>query len=289
METIGQQKLWSFLDGSTNAKVVSASTTRSDKGHCVSSFVDLATKIAELQFRNSDYVLLFRGQAHDYRNLKGFTSLKPSLFRSSKGNPSQSVLQQRYSQLESAERHLASTYARYGYLGKQRLQRTKLVRWAILQHYEVCPTPLLDVTHSLRIAASFATHGATDDAYLYVLGLPYLGGGMTASAEAGLQAVRLSSVCPPSAVRPHLQEGYLLGEYPEMSGFQQKELYRHYEIDFGRRLIAKFRFDPTKFWSDKYFPLVEAAALYPSKDQDPLLRLSLEVKHSMLGHGNDIG
>jgi len=30
------------------------------------------------------------------------------------------------------------------------------VCWAILQHYGVCDTPLVDLTHSLRVAASFA-------------------------------------------------------------------------------------------------------------------------------------
>ncbi|BEU25801.1 FRG domain-containing protein [Paraburkholderia caribensis] len=281
MEMIGQQKLWTFLDGKPGAQTASVTTARTGPGHRVRSFVELATKIAELQFRNNDYVLLFRGQGRDYRNQKGLTSLKTSLFRGSRGNPGEGTLQRRFEILESAERLLSSIYAREEHLGKHRLARTRLVRWAILQHYEVCPTPLLDVTHSLRIAASFATHGAANESFIFVLGVPYLGGGMTASAEAGLQAIRLSSVCPPSAVRPHLQEGYLLGEYPEMSGFQQKTLYPHFEMDFGRRLIAKFRFDPREFWSDPNFPLVEAAALYPSKEHDPLLRLSLEIKDAL--------
>ena len=43
--------------------------------------------------------------------------------------------------------------------------------------------------------------------------------------------IRLASVCPPEAVRPHIQEGYLLGEYPEIADYEQKALYPHYEID----------------------------------------------------------
>ena len=50
---------------------------------------------------------------------------------------------------------------------------------------------------------------------------------ITAIAEAGLQIIRLSSVCPPSVVRPHIQEGYLLGEYPEMTGPTQKQHYKN--------------------------------------------------------------
>lgn len=37
-----------------------------------------------------------------------------------------------------------------------RLKRQRILHWSILQHYEVSATPLLDVTHSLPIAASFA-------------------------------------------------------------------------------------------------------------------------------------
>jgi hypothetical protein len=32
-----------------------------------------------------------------------------------------------------------------------------------------------------------------------------------------------------------------------MTGIDQKQHYRHYEIDFGRRLIAKFKFKPRTF------------------------------------------
>jgi hypothetical protein len=162
-----------------------------------------------------------------------------------------------------------------------RLRRHRILRWSILQHYEVCTTPLLDVTHSIRIAASFASLAEKETAYLFGLGVPNLSGAITASAEAGLQIVRLSSVCPPSAVRPHLQEGYLLGEYPEMAGYEQKENYFNYEIDFGRRLVAKFAFSPSSFWKNDNFPKVAKTALYPSAKNDPLYQLALGVKEQL--------
>ncbi len=40
-----------------------------------------------------------------------------------------------------------------------------MLRWAILQHYEVCRTPLLDVTQS--IAASFASMVNGDERYVF--------------------------------------------------------------------------------------------------------------------------
>ena len=68
--------------------------------------------------------------------------------------------------------------------------------------------------------------GGKTQAFLFVIGVPNLSGAITASAEAGLQIIRLSSVCPPTALRPHIQEGYLLGEYPDMVNYDQKEQYR---------------------------------------------------------------
>jgi len=254
MDTLGQQDLWSFYDDTEEAQNVEKVTTvRRAKGHHVSSFLELATKIAELHFRNREHVLMFRGQSSDHRNDKSNTTLKPSLFRPELGGPTlpdADTLTARFEKLKRAERDLVRRYRSAGMLGVERLQRHRILRWAILQHYEVCPTPLLDVTHSLRIAASFASQDMPENAFLYVLAVPNLSGAITASAEANLQIVRLASVCPPAAVRPHIQEGYLLGEYPDMSDYNQKELYGHFEIDFGRRLLAKFRFDPNTFlWS----------------------------------------
>ena len=283
METIGQQKIWSYFGRQRTATVAKNTLVRSASGHRVTSFMELATKIAELQFMNRDYVLLFRGQSADHRNVKDNTTLKPSLFRPGKsgGNPKPDELELRFDTLQLAEEELLRRYKAQKFLGVDRLTRHRILRWSILQHYEVCPTPLLDVTHSIRIAASFASVGAKANAFIYVIGVPNLSGAITASAEGGLQIVRLSSVCPPSAVRPHIQEGYLLGEYPELSNFKQKEHYAHYEIDFGRRLVAKFSFDPTKFWASREFPRVSEQALYPPAADDPLHKVALEVKASV--------
>jgi FRG domain len=167
-------------------------------------------------------------------------------------------------------------------LGIDRLKRHRIIRWAILQHYQVCATPLIDVTHSLRIAASFASnkHDA-GEAFVFIFGVPNISGAVTASSEAGLQIIRLSSACPPDAVRPHIQEGYLLGEYPEITDFTQKSHYRYYEMDFGRRLVAKFSFDPKVFWKSKNYTPAPDAALYPAEHRDPLLQIASDIKSAV--------
>jgi hypothetical protein len=243
--------------------------------------MELATKVAALQFENRDFVLMFRGQNVDLRNHAGNTTLKPRLLRHEsdpKKIPDPAILAQRFAKLMAAEELLVHEYKLRRLRGIQRLERQRILRWSILQHYQICDTPLLDVSQSLRVAASFAAHEATDSAYIFVLGVPHISGAITASAEAGLQVVRLASVCPPSAVRPHIQEGYLLGEYPEFSSVEQKQLYKSYEVDFGRRLIAKFQFDPKKFWDrSATFPRIPRAALYPPSSHDPMCELAAAI------------
>jgi hypothetical protein len=286
MNEVSENKIWSYFESpQREARIIKRSTdVRKAEGHRVKSYIELATKVADLQFRNRDLVLMFRGQRGDYGNMQGNTSLKASLFRSEPGTrqpPDAGVIQDRFNLLQRAEDELGRRYQQSQLPGKERIQRYRILRWAILQHYEVCPTPLLDVTHSLRVACSFATMDAKKDAYLFVLGVPNLAGAITASAEAGLQIIRLASVCPPSALRPHFQEGYLLGEYPELLNYDQKKLLEHYEIDFGLRLIAKFKFDAKKLWADENFPSVPKIALYPTHSEDPLLRLADQVKQAI--------
>jgi hypothetical protein len=251
------------------------------EAHYVNNYLELATKVANLQYKNPDYVLLFRGQDDDYKNQSKRTTLKPSLFRSIKGTskaPDLACLSKRFEYLKNTEDLLVQQYTdNKSFAGKENLKKYRILRWSILQHYEICFTPLLDVTHSLRVAASFASGKKVEYAYLYVLGVPNISGSITANIESGLQIVRLSSACPPNAVRPHIQEGYLLGEYPDMPDLNQKLHYQSYEIDFGRRLITKFKFKPSTFWDKENFPQIKHNALYPD-DHDPLFEMAQKIK-----------
>jgi hypothetical protein len=282
VKTIAEEQLITFLDRK-KIGVQTCFAVRKSHGSPVKDFLDLATKVAHLSFSNPNYVLLYRGQRQDFKrtNHKGiaYSTLKPTLFRGA-SNPSSTELRRRFETLKRAEEELLLLYERKHFPDVERLQRQQILRWAIIQHYEICPTPLLDVTNSLRIAVSFASDHATGDAFVLILGVPNLSGAITASAEAGLQIVRLSSVCPPAAVRPHIQEGYLLGEYPEMTGYDQKQFYAHYEIDFGRRLLAKFKFNVRTFWKNSDFPRIERAALYPDEN-DPLFELAQSIRQRL--------
>ena len=283
MEIIGTPDVWSFLDHLAESRLSSNEEVRSSLGHAVDSYLVLAKRMAELQFRNPGHVLLFRGQQEDHRDLNNRTTLKPRIFRPRTGidaPPAPDRLAARFELLGRAEELLSDRYHdEVERLGKHLIRRFRIVRWAILQHYEVCRTPLLDVTHSLRIAASFASlDNSTNQAYLFVLGVPNVSGAITVNAESGLQIIRLASVCPPSAMRPHLQDGYLLGEYPDMVNFDQKRHYPADEVDFGLRLLAKFTFDPQSFWHSPDFPRVERPALYPNNKNDPIFDLTDAIR-----------
>jgi hypothetical protein len=282
MDTIGLQDLWTFKDFGGHAEVSNCRAVRTSDGHRVADYLELAAKIAELQFRNRDYVLFYRGQKCDWHT-KGQkhtgSTLRPTIFRSPEARNDHHWLSERFARLKQHEEALVRNFQNLNVIGIDEIAKYRILRWAIIQHYEINPTPLLDVTQSLRIAASFASHqNNTNDAYLYVLGVPNVSGAITASAEAGLQTIRLASVCPPTAMRPHIQEGYLLGEYPEIGDIDQKNNYALHEVDFGKRLVAKFRFNPKAFWTKSgQFQAVGPMALYPSEKHDPLYAMAKKM------------
>lgn len=240
---------------------------RADPGFSITSFSQLVNCVAKLAFNNREHVLLFRGQKHEFKTVDDhLTVIKPSIFRSWPNEDRNATLPSKFKKLKRAEQLLLDEWDEQELEDNAHIARHRIIRWAILQHYEICATPLLDVTHSLRVAASFAKRNSIQQyGFLYVLAAPQLSGAITASAEAGLQILRLSSICPPSARRPHYQEGYLLGEYPDFQAVDDKHNYKYYELDFCRRLIAKFHLQfAHHLWDDPDFPLLRRTALFPS-------------------------
>lgn len=285
MKTLGKTELYAYFDdNSTGPTAAAQADIWRGPGHPVISYTDLLCKLAEVQYLNPDYVLMLRGQKVNYTAPLGHSLLKPSIFRSKDGKyPGQQVLRDRFARLRFAEKALVGNADAYLFHDPiQRIKRFRIIRWAILQHYEVLETPLLDVTTSVRISASFACSSANSEAFVFVLAVPNVSSAVTSSAEAGIQIIRLASVCPPGAMRPHVQEGYLLGEFPEIDTFEQKENFAYGEVDFGSRLISKFRIDPHSFWHNEYFPRVPTEFLYPSAENDPFLEVVQHVKRDLL-------
>jgi hypothetical protein len=294
MKKVGAENPWSYFGPNQSIAQVSNEEVRTGTGHLVTSFTELASKVAELNYKNADHVLLFRGQTRDYpvSPSSPASSLKPSIFRLQPSVDDKNVRNLEFhsalSDLEDAERALLIHCNRAKLANIDQLRTYRVLRWTILQHYTICFTPLLDVTSSLRVAASFASYNQApgEHSFVYVIAVPNISGSVTASAEAGMQIIRLSSVCPPFAARPHLQDGYLVGEYPEYYSLGADDNYDVApptdEIDVGSRMVAKFRFDPKTFWnSDTSFPQLPDTALYPGVDADPFLETA-EAVHKTL-------
>ena len=166
--------------------------------------------------------------------------------------------------------------------------------WAVAQHYDVWPTPLIDVTTNLRIAASFALSPGRAEGQLYIVSLVPSTNSITFDADQHIVLARLQAVCPPVARRPHYQDGYLAGRFP-FAGPNSNQIDRDPKAasNLSRRLIARIKLvdagdgsanepssDLSGFWSSD-FPRLSETALMPSEAND-------EVFHRLKEHADQI-
>jgi hypothetical protein len=226
----------------------------------IRSFRELVKHVARLAYANAEQLLFFRGQDKDYQSKAGGSTLYPSIYR--EDSLAARELRYRFFQLNRAAGLLVQKFTKAGIEGHKSLRQKQYIQWSILQHYEVVATPLLDVTQSLRVACSVAQQGSTDPTcYVYVLGLPYLTNRITVNSEHDIVIVRLLSICPPDALRPYFQEGYLVGTTDITTDFESKT-----ELDFRNRLIAKFAIPRNKSFWGSGFNEIPRSALYPTGD-----------------------
>ncbi len=226
----------------------------------ISTFRALVEHVAALAYANRDELLFFRGQNKDYESKAGGTTLYPAIYR---GDAlAMRELRHRFELLDQAARLLVDRFKKGKIDGHRELRQKRYIQWSILQHYEVVATPLLDLTHSLRVACSFAQLRSTDPTcYVYVLGLPYITNRISINSEHDIVNVRLLSICPPAALRPYFQEGYVAGTADITVDFDPKT-----ELDFRNRLIAKFAIPRAEtFWGTGFHQIPEAS-LYPKGD-----------------------
>lgn len=233
-------------------------------GHPVRSYVELLRKVAALSYHNSRFQLLFRGQRKDHRiNMKGEpanrSSLYPSILRPIAGPRRDLLLESRFERLARAEAYLGEE------LGDQDVRTLRIVRWAILQHYEVCETPLLDATLALQTALTFATSDSkSGDGFVYVFAVPQLTGPVSISTESMTQTVDLSQVCPADALRPHFQSGVLICDYPEYTNRHETHNKLGFVANsFACRLLSKFHLLDIGNWPSEGFTPTSKKILFP--------------------------
>lgn len=249
-------KLPDEINKTVEPKLVAAS-----EGYGVSSFRTLVEFVAKTAYLNKDYLLFFRGQNTDHVNKASKSTFYPTIYRGE--YLQQREVNYRFEILAGACRLLVKRFEDAKVTGTAELRRKKLIQWSILQHYEVCSTPLLDFTQSLRVAASFAQlNSERDTSFVYAFGMPYLTNRISNNSEHDLVNIRLLSICPPEALRPYFQEGYLAGTEDLENSYDSKS-----ELDFNNRLVAKFRIsNSNQFWG-RNFHAIPKNALYPKGDQ----------------------
>jgi len=234
-------------------------------GTPVTGYFDLQRKVAMVASRNPRYFLLYRGQRKDHRwpyRKTPFSSLFASIYRPEvAGHPLLGASTPRRWEVLDQIVEIVRTFKSRSF-GNVKAYREAV--WALIQHYEIALTPLLDLTTSLRVATAFAFfpgyHTEGDDTYLYVFGLPNPYAGMSFCSDDHLSVVRLQSVVPGEVLRPHLQQAYLSGHFPE-----SRRKNRH--VNASGRLLAKFVLRRASFMEKLDSWKVPFRDLYPSDDE----------------------
>jgi hypothetical protein len=237
----------------------------------VHSYSQLLEAIAFLGAMNKRLTLFFRGQASAQEP-------KPTLFRTGGWD----FLNTRSFQISPRNRdrywerlpevgkrvYEICKSAAFGLPRWRGLRDVREIQWAVIQHYHVWPTPLIDLSGSLRAAATFAmafrggTPKVPQRGFLYVAGMPYSTGSIAYDLDQNLVLARLQSACPPVARRPHYQEGFLAGRFP----FGRPDEETEKGSSLRRRIVAKFQLvDDGPFW-DADFPLMREHSLMPARD-----------------------
>lgn len=241
----------------------SISEIRKSKGSRITSFTSLVLAIAELGYHNHGYNLLFRGQPMDDKDRNGRTRLYATIYRPKGSRLTKPTTRKRFNALSKSIEALQRSSDKLGV--DSVLQYYREYYMALLQHYQQASTPLLDLTSSIFVAASFALQ-KSNNGYLYVIGLPHIHGSISHYIDDSLVLVKLQNVCPPNALRPHLQEAYLVGKLPFKAA-------KEAEDNIARRLIGKYLLDnnDNRFWKGG-FRRSSHQALFPKAD-DYLLTL----------------
>jgi hypothetical protein len=246
----------------------------SSKPKSVDTYDELVQDVAQILHRNKEYVVYYRGQAKDYRDKNNRTSILPSIYR--KKDSPKLYLKKNFKilndKVDELRKLIKSNSKRIA--GSKLIDKHIEIAWAILQHYEVCDTPLLDITHSLHVACSFAFHkNPNETGVIYLLGMPWQTDSLGVNTFEELINMRLLSIMPPDAKRPYFQEGYLTGPFPR---YRLDDTNRIKHFDYAKRLIAKFEIPRIKdFWGAGFEEIPNEKLFQPN---DELLNICRNLK-----------
>ena len=241
------------------------SRIRRGEGYPVSTFKQLVEEVAIVTINNKNYEMFYRGQTNDYKNNNADyfknnepkTTIYPTICRPEKKSDGTS----KYSIKKK------NIIERYDNLTKMinivRGSDSTLLNeyyYALFQHYDILPTPLIDITQSLRVAATFALEKSTKG-YVYVFGMPYPNQSISYFLDLGIVLIKLQNIMEIEAKKPRYQEGFLVGKFPIRPTKTNGD-------ELANRMVAKFLVDNTdnKFWDEDFKPIPKEV-LHPKNDE----------------------
>jgi FRG domain. len=252
------EAIWLRVDATVNR-------IRASEGFKVTSFRQLMDEVANVTISNKNFEMFYRGQSKDYLNNQGAyfkdrkpkSTIYPSICRpelTADGNLKYSIKKtqiiKRYDELEKM----------IDFVRGKRGSYFNEFYYSLFQHYDILPTPLIDITQSLRVATTFALR-KSNIGYVYVLGLPYPNQSISYYSDLEIVLIKLQNVVPINAKRPRYQEGFLVGKYPIRPTKTNGD-------DLANRMVAKFLVDNSdgNFWDNSFQPMPEEV-LYPDNDE----------------------
>lgn len=252
------ETVWERLDATVNR-------IRASEGYKVTSFRQLMDEVANVTISNKNFEMFYRGQSKDYKNnqavffkdRKAKSTIYPSICRPEKKDDGSLKYSLKKSQVIKRYADLSKMI---DFVRGNRGNYFNEYYFALFQHYDILPTPLIDITQSLRVAATFALR-KSKTGFLYVFGLPYPNQSISYYSDLGIVLIKLQNVVQVNAIRPRYQEGFLVGKYPIRPTKTNSD-------DLANRMVAKFLVDNTNgdFW-DKYFQPMPEEVLYPKDDE----------------------
>lgn len=265
---VGTKKEWNRFGGTVNK-------VRASEGYSIKNFRDLIDQVALVTLNNNNYEMYYRGQSNDYLNnqskyysdRKQKSNVYPSICRSERKEDGTYKYSVRGSVIDNRYQRLYDFIEFANKKTKRRIPNETYM--ALIQHYELMPTPFIDITQSLRVAATFALR-KNNKGFIYVFGLPYPNQSISYFRDMGIILLKLQNVVSIQAKRPRYQEGYLVGKFPFSNRKSESD-------DLANRMVAKFAIDNTNndFWDEHFLPMPEEV-LFPKNDS-----LEIELRNLM--------
>jgi hypothetical protein len=248
----------------------------------VRTYAELVDMVAKLAYFNRRYVLFFRGQPQEYRIGNQFPTIYPTYFR--KYIQKTLDIDELKTKLEIEQNILKikNHIRKPRFHGAASIFESLHLRWSLLQHYGICDTPVIDITQSLYVAASFALlkskkKDGTDTGIIYVLAFPWPSKNYHNNKEEELYLVRLAGITPPQAKRPYRQEAYAVMS----QDVDTKQINNLERYDFAQRMVCKFEINnSSEFWGNDMKVLPNSFLVPPNDTFYTFMREKLKLKDS---------